>query len=140
MKKIEMIRCRVRSPFKNENPEGTEKAVRYVPSEIFRLWHYLMESVKGFEISEVVTGAWLDAEMLSKERDQYASLKPDAVVEVFFTYFRDTTVGRPVIRYFPQERFEAIVKIFMRNFSHEYIQGGTRQTLGYFFALNDFVS
>lgn len=132
MKKIEMIRCAVRSPQKGA-PYTGEKSLRYVPSEIFRLWRYLMENVKGFEISDIETGVWLDQEMLSKDKAQYPSEKPEAVMEVFFTYVRDTTIGRPVIRYFPQERFEAILKIFMKNFIGDYIQGGTRQTQGYFF-------
>jgi len=135
MKKIEMIRCAVRSPRRGTDPDAQEKSLRYVPSEIFRLWRYLMESVKGFEISDVVTGVWLDEEMYTKERELYALRIPDVVMEVFFNYVRDTVIGRPVIRYFPRERFEAIVAIFLRNFSAEYIQGGTRQTLGRFIPL-----
>jgi hypothetical protein len=135
MKKIEMIRCFVRSPRPSGDSPSDERSPRYVPSEIFRLWRYLMESVKGFEISDIVAGVWLDEEMFTKERDSYGVVRPDVVMEVFFNYTRDTSVGRPVIRYFPQDRFEAIVAIFLRNFSGEHIQGGTRQTRGRFIAL-----
>ena len=68
MKKVEMVRCFVTSPTPNpKNPEHTEKTVRYIPSDIFRLWRYLMEEVKGFEVHEPVTSFWVDEEMYSKE-------------------------------------------------------------------------
>jgi len=132
MKKIEMIRCAVRSPNKANNTFYEEKSLRFVPLEIFRLWRYLMEQVKKFEVSEVVTGYWMDEPTFSKEKGSFGNTEPDPVFEVFFTYTRDTKVGRPVIRYFPKERFERIMEIFLGNFSEEYIHGGTRLTRGFF--------
>ena len=132
MKKVEMIRCAVRSPNRANDAFNEEKSLRFVPLEIFRLWRYLMEQVKKFEISEVATGYWVDEPTFSKEKDRIEAIKPDPVFEVFFTYTRDAKVGRPVIRYFPKDRFQRIMDIFLRNFSEEYIRGGTRLTRGFF--------
>jgi hypothetical protein len=133
MKKIEMVRCYVTSPDpKHENPEGDDRTVRYVPSDIFRLWRYLMEDVKGFEIHDPQTSFWVDEEMYSRERATYGEHQVEHVAEVSFIYCRDSDVGRPVIRYFPQLHLEAILGFFMKNFSEEYIKGGMQRATGYF--------
>ncbi|NLH49635.1 MAG: hypothetical protein GX444_13690 [Myxococcales bacterium] len=133
MKKVEMVRCYVTSPNNRiPNPEGVEKTVRYVPSDIFRLWRYLMEDVKGFAVNGTVTNFWVDEEMYSKEKDTYGRHETQNVVEVSFVYCRDSEVGRPVIRYFPQPHLENILGFFMKNFSEEYIKGAMQRTIGYF--------
>jgi hypothetical protein len=133
MKKVEMVRCYVTSPDPQlPNPEGEEKTVRYVPSDIFRLWRYLMEDVKGFSIHDVVTAFWVDEEMYSKERATYQDHATDPVIEVSFVYTRDSEVGRPVVRYFPQLHLDVILGFFMKNFSDEYIKGGMQRANGYF--------
>lgn len=131
MRKIEMVRCAVRSP--NDPGHGDDaKSQRFVPSEIFRLWQYLMVNVKGFSLSDTVTGVWMDEEMYSRERQALPNVAPDHVVEVSFTYVRETDVGRPVIRYFPQDHLETIMSVFLKHFSKEHIHGHTRKIPGFF--------
>jgi len=133
MKKVEMIRCYVTSPKPNpKNPESTERTVRYIPSDIYRLWRYLMEEVKGFEVHDTVTSFWVDEEMYSREKASYGEHDSQKVVEVSFLYYRDTEVGRPVTRYFPLAHLESILNFFMKNFSERYMQGGMQKRPGYF--------
>jgi hypothetical protein len=133
MKKVEMVRCFVVSPEPQPgNPEHEEKTVRYVPGDVFRLWRYLMEDSKGFGVQQPVTSFWVDEEMYSRERALYGEHTVEKVVEVSFIYCRDTEVGRPVVRYFPQAHFENILSFFMKNFSDEYIKGGMQKTIGMF--------
>jgi hypothetical protein len=109
MKKVEMVRCFVTSPEPNAaNPEHPERSVRYVPSDIYRLWRYLMEG------------------------HNYGDHEKNKVVEVSFIYFRDSDVGRPVIRYFPLAHLEGILNFFLKNFSEAHIQGGMKKTPGFF--------
>jgi len=133
MKKVEMVRCYVASPEPQpNNPEAEGKTVRYVPTDIFRLWRYLMEDAKGFSIDDIQTSFWVDEEMYSKEKAAYGPHTTDLVVEVSFIYCRDTEVGRPVIRYFPQPHLEGILSYFLKNFSEQYIKGGMEKTTGVF--------
>ncbi len=138
MKKVEMVRCFVSSPSKDGEEESVPATVRYVPSDIHRLWRYLMEDVKGFTIEASKTSFWVDEEMYSREKAVYEEHTIDDVVEVSFVYCRDSEVGRPVIRYFPQEQFESILGFFMKNFSEEYIRGGLQKAKGYFVARKGF--
>lgn len=133
MKKIEMVRCMVRSPRRSVRSREPEASQRYVPSEIFRLWRYLMEQVKGFMVFDVVTGVWVDQEMLKKDGIQRFVDQADKVIELSFSYCRETNVGRPVIRYFPEKGFHEIIDIFIKNFSKQHIRGGTQQSNGFFF-------
>ena len=138
MKKVEMIRCFVASPNPHpNNPESPEKSVRYIPSDIHRLWRYLMEEVKGFSIHDAMTSFWVDEEMYSKEKQTYGEHQMEKVVEVSFLYYRDTEAGRPVTRYFPLTHLESILNFFMKNFSERYIQGGMKKTPGYFIVKQD---
>ncbi|HPQ69996.1 MAG TPA: hypothetical protein PKW95_12780 [bacterium] len=133
MKKVEMVRCFVTSPNPDDrNPEKTNSQVRYIPGDIFRLWRYLMEEVKGFALDDEQVSFWVDEEMYSKENSTYGDHQKEKVVEVSFLYFRDSEVGRPVIRYFPLEHLEGILNFFLKNFSDKYIQGGMRKVPGYF--------
>ena len=133
MKKVEMVRCYVTSPQPNEaNPEHPERSVRYVPSDIYRLWRYLMEEVKTFVIDAPVLSFWVDEEMYSREKHTYGDHECEKVVEVNFVYFRDSDVGRPVTRYFPLAHLESILNFFLKNFSEAHIQGGMRKTPGFF--------
>lgn len=133
MKKVEMVRCFVTSPNPaNSNPEGSQKSVRYIPSEIFRLWHYLMVDVKGFQITNENVGIWVDSEMYHRDKGEFTDHKAHPVVEISFTYAKDTFVGRPVIRYFPKEYFETIMQYFLRNFSQEYIQNDVIKIEGFY--------
>lgn len=138
MKKVEMVRCYVTSPDASdkENPEGPGKSARYIPSDIFRLWRYLMEDVKDFAIDDVLTSFWVDEEMYSKEHAAYGNHEKEKVVEVSFLYTRDSEVGRPVTRYFPLAHLESILNFFLRNFSERYIQGGMRKSPGFFIVQN----
>lgn len=129
MKSMEMMRCQVRSPGGSDS--SSPASVRYVPSEIFRLWQYLMVNVKGFGLTDQVVGQWMDEEMYSRDRPSPGG-EADPVVEVAFVYTRDTDLGRPVIRYFPQDSLDAIMGVFLKHFSREHIQGHARRTLGYF--------
>ncbi|MCZ7583827.1 MAG: hypothetical protein M5R36_11085 [Deltaproteobacteria bacterium] len=135
MKKIEMVKCLVRPPRQSPDDAPGDPTARFVPYEIFRLWRYLMEQVKGFEIADVHTGYWFDEPMFSKEQERLAGRNAEPVVEVFFTYTKDTTVGRPVIRYFPKERFDAIMNVFLRNFDNRDIRGGRRLVNGFFVSM-----
>jgi hypothetical protein len=133
MLKIEMVRCYVTSPSPQaENPEGAGKQVRYIPKEIFRLWRFLMERVKGFEVTEQTDSFWVDEEMYSREQGSFGEHETEKVVQVYFQYFKDAEGGRPVIRYFPYDYFNQIMQFFMRNFSDEYIKADTERTFGYF--------
>lgn len=135
MKKVEMVRCFVASPNRPDDDfPADEKTVRYVPSDIFRLWRYLMEDVKGFAISEPATSFWVDEEMYSREKSCYDAHNTEHVIEVNFVYCRDSEVGRPVIRYFPREQLDTILQYFMKNFSDEYIKGGLQRNAGFFVA------
>jgi hypothetical protein len=128
MKKVEMVRCYVTSPGE-KNPEAT---VRFVPSDIFRLWRYLMEDVKGFSVVDAATSFWVDEDMYSRERGVYGEHQIESVIEVSFVYCRDSEVGRPVIRYFPHDQLETILGYFMKNFSEDYVKGGLQKVTGYF--------
>jgi len=133
MKKVEMIRCYVASPHPNpDNPESQERSVRYVPSDIYRLWRYLMEEVKGFTISQPLLSFWVDEEMYSKDKSVYGEHSMEKVVEVSFLYYRESDVGRPIIRYFPHEHLENILNFFLKNFSEDYIQGAMNKAAGFF--------
>jgi len=138
MKKVEIVRCYVTSPAGGQdNPENTDKTVRYVPSDIYRLWRYLMHDVKGFYIEHPKTSFWVDEALYSKEKATYGNHQAEKVVEVSFVYCRDSHVGRPVIRYFPNTHLESILGFFMKNFSEEYIRGGIQKTSGYFIDSQD---
>ena len=132
MKKIEMYRCMVRSPQAGKRGNKDSASIRYIPSEIFRLWRYLMEQIKGFEVFDVSTGIWLDEELFEKSKKDYTEKKTEKVIEISFNYCQDTNVGRPVIRYFPKEGFDEIMGIFIKNFSKQHIRGGTSQSAGFF--------
>ena len=133
MKKIEMIRCSVVSPNKsNPNPEGGDKSLRFIPSEIYRLWRYLMEQVKGFGIAQEIISFWVDEELYSRDKSGYGAHTAHPVVEISFVYFKDTHVGRPVIRYFPLEYYQMIMGYFMKNFTEDYIKSGPDKKTGFF--------
>ncbi|MDP8223556.1 MAG: hypothetical protein P9L99_09360 [Candidatus Lernaella stagnicola] len=132
MKKVEMVRCWVSSPDNDDQSSSAPPTVRYVPSDIYRLWRYLMEDVKGFQIEGAETSFWVDDEMYSREKSIYGEHTTDHVTEVGFIYCRDSEVGRPVIRFFPQDQLEAILGFFMKNFPEEYIKGGLQKTNGFF--------
>ncbi|MCB1152743.1 hypothetical protein KDL45_03760 [bacterium] len=134
MKRVEMVRCRVQSP---DSDPGDDATLRYVPFEIFRLWRYLMEEVKGFRIEAFELGLWVDEEMASRNTHLTSGVPSDPVMEVSFTYGAHGEVGRPVIRYFPKDSFERIMQIFLRNFRKENIHGATRQVQGYFLPVDD---
>ena len=134
MKKVEMVRCYVVSPLPNQdNPEHPERSVRYVPTDIYRLWRYLMED-KSFQVDEPLLSFWVDEEMYSKEGHSYGEHNKEKVVEVSFVYMRDSEVGRPVTRYFPLAHLESILNFFLKNFSESHIQGGMKKTPGFFIA------
>jgi hypothetical protein len=132
MKKIEMFRCMVRSPHSGKRNSKGASSIRYIPSEIFRLWRYLMEQIKGFEVFDLSTGLWIDDEVYEKSKRDYADKKIEKVIEISFNYCQDTSVGRPVIRYFPKEGFDEIMNIFILNFSKNHIRGGTSHITGVF--------
>lgn len=133
MLKIKMVRCYVTSPYQQgDNPEGNGAQVRYIPSDIFRLWKYLMVFVKGFTVEEESHSFWMDREMYSKESPDPEKTQRDEVVQVYFRYFKETESGRPVIRYFPDQYLEKILSFFMKNFSTAHIRKNVKQTKGYF--------
>ncbi len=124
----------VRSPQGDKRQNKDAASTRYIPSEIFRLWRYLMEQIKGFEVFDIATGLWFDEEMYEKSKSDFANRKSERVIEISFSYCQDTTVGRPVIRYFPKDGLDEIMDVFIKNFSKKHIRGGTSQTRGYFIA------
>ena len=137
MLKVEMVRCYVVSPLpQSQNPEGLGRQVRYIPLEIFRLWKYIMVSVKGFQVVDEVISFWMDEEEYNKESAGYSSHEVEKVVQVYFQYHKDMQGGRPVIRYFPSEHFQSIMQFFMQNFSSHHIKRDVEQTSGIFIVPN----
>lgn len=133
MLKIDMVRCHVISPDKDNNSKDENfKQERYIPLDIFRPWKFLMEKIKGFHLEDEIESFWVDDEQYSKDLKNYPPHDARRVVQICFSYYKDRQGGRPVVRYFPNKNFEKILQVFMRNFSDTFINDETEQTTGYF--------
>jgi len=136
MLKIEMVRCKITSPFpQGDNPEGKDSQVRFIPYEIYRLWNFLMTDVKSFSIIDEKISFWVDHEQYSKDKNSYGKHKKEEVTRIYFRYFKNIHRGRPVIRYFPDGYLNKIMRFFMKNFSMNHIEDDVEEVKGYFITL-----
>jgi hypothetical protein len=121
-----MVRCFVTSP------NDVSRTVRYVPFDIYQLWKVLMEVQKSFRVSEECVSMWMDEELYSREAHRLPPHRKEEVMEISFVYYRESDVGRNVVRYFPADDYEKIMGYFLKNFSEKFIRHGKKEVPGVF--------
>ena len=103
MRKVELVRCALTGP-----REPGNRAVRYVPAEIFELWKHLMEHRHGFAVEPEVFSFWFDGATYAARKETFPAHAAEEVVELRFHYPGTAPAGREVLRYFPAAEYDAI--------------------------------
>ncbi|MDI6808548.1 MAG: hypothetical protein QME66_06140 [Candidatus Eisenbacteria bacterium] len=104
-----LVRCEVRK-------KGSSRSVRYVPSEVFELWQYLMTEKHGFDIESPVSSLWMDNDeaegVISSEE------KVDEVDEVILLVFEEERgMFKRICRYFLSSEAEQLKENLVSHFS-----------------------
>ena len=128
MNAIAMIKC-----FLTRNTEEPG-SVRYVPLEIYEMWRFLMERVHRLLVVEPAASIWVPVGPNSEASGEEHAVQNEAVVEIKFKYLLSNNVGKPVVRYFPEDDFDQLYGYLRKHFPDESKMEGVQLRKGYFLA------
>lgn len=126
METIEMIKCHLA-----DNPDDPG-SVRYIPLEIYAMWRFLMQRVHNLVVNNPTVSVWIPADSFEKQGQSEPPEQTDIVIEIKFRYMESENIGRPVIRYFPEENFDHIFGFFRKHFPNETKMEGVQRRRGYY--------
>ena len=111
-------------------PTGGTPQVRYVPADIFEMWRFLMERVHQLTVEEPRVSMWVAADGSTAQPEAHPL---DSVIEISFRYHDMGSVGRRVVRYFPENDFDAIFAAFRKHFPDDDRMHEISRRAGFFF-------
>ena len=122
-----MVKCFLA---KNEDEKG---GVRYVPFEIYELWRFLMEKVHNMVVQDPEVAIWMPFTAFETLSEEEKPESTDSVIEIKFKYHESKNMGKPVVRYFPENNFDMIFTYFKVHFPDESKMEGVQKRPGCFF-------
>jgi hypothetical protein len=110
MASLKMVRCSVQ-------PEAHgEASLRYVPLDIFDLWHHLMTHRHGFRLLSRQTSIWMDLEGVDGPIPAAGRL--ERVDEVCLHVFSEKDrMFRRICRYFPVAERDRLIRILLGHYA-----------------------
>lgn len=127
MEAIEMVKCFLT---RTEDEPGS---VRYIPFDIYELWRFLMEKVHKLQVVDPQVAIWMPEAYFDDLSDDDKPDQSEAVIEISFKYMQDGKLGKPVVRYFPEENFDNIYGFLRNHFPDDSKMEGVRKRKGYYF-------
>jgi hypothetical protein len=112
---LKLVRCRLDRP--EPSPSGPE--IRFIPQGEFDLWKFMVTRQYSFTVSDEKIYLYISRREYEAHEALYSRLPQVAVNKITLYFFlKADQILVPVIRFFPQEQYQAIKSVFLSHFKH----------------------